>query len=99
MLQTDQTDEASKVSQEEQAEEELSDVPHTHKVVEVPHQQSKVEQAQSEITVGQRTRRQIKPPQRYGFEDMVAYGLQVAEEVDTLEPTTYQEAITSNESA
>ena len=71
----------------------------THKVVEVPHQQLEVQKAQSKITVGQRTCRQIKPPQRYSFEDMVAYGLQVAEEVDTLEPTTYQEAITSTESA
>ncbi|KAJ4720887.1 Retrovirus-related Pol polyprotein from transposon TNT 1-94 [Melia azedarach] len=34
------------------------------------------------------------PPKRYGFEDMVAYALQVAEEVDTdsNEPSTYKEA-------
>ncbi|KAJ4702606.1 Retrovirus-related Pol polyprotein from transposon TNT 1-94 [Melia azedarach] len=34
------------------------------------------------------------PPKRYGFEDMVAYALHVAEEVDTNsnEPSTYKEA-------
>ena len=31
--------------------------------------------------------------------DMVAYALQVVEEVDTSKPTTYQEAMTSNELA
>ena len=40
-----------------------------------------------------------KPPIRYGFEDMVAYALQVAEEVDPHEPSTYKEAVTSTESA
>ncbi|KAJ4703438.1 Retrovirus-related Pol polyprotein from transposon TNT 1-94 [Melia azedarach] len=40
------------------------------------------------------------PPKRYGFEDMVAYALQVAEEVDTdsNEPSTYKEAVTCTES-
>ena len=35
---------------------------------------------------------------RYGFEDMVAYALQVAEEVDKFEPTSIREAITCAES-
>ncbi|KAJ4729013.1 Retrovirus-related Pol polyprotein from transposon TNT 1-94 [Melia azedarach] len=40
------------------------------------------------------------PPKRYGFEDMVAYALQVAEEVDTdsNKPSTYKEAVTCTES-
>ncbi|KAJ4711012.1 Retrovirus-related Pol polyprotein from transposon TNT 1-94 [Melia azedarach] len=40
------------------------------------------------------------PPKRYGFEDMVAYALQVAKEVDTNsnEPSTYKEAVTYTES-
>ncbi|KAJ4704922.1 Retrovirus-related Pol polyprotein from transposon TNT 1-94 [Melia azedarach] len=40
------------------------------------------------------------PPKRYGFEDMVAYALQVAEEVDTNsnESSTYKEAVTYTES-
>ncbi|KAJ4723712.1 Retrovirus-related Pol polyprotein from transposon TNT 1-94 [Melia azedarach] len=40
------------------------------------------------------------PPKRYGFEDMVAYTLQVAEEVDpdSNEPSTYKETVTCTES-
>ncbi|KAJ4728619.1 Retrovirus-related Pol polyprotein from transposon TNT 1-94 [Melia azedarach] len=40
------------------------------------------------------------PPKRHGFEDMVAYALQVAEEVDpdSNEPSTYKEADTCTES-
>ncbi|KAJ4718466.1 Retrovirus-related Pol polyprotein from transposon TNT 1-94 [Melia azedarach] len=39
-------------------------------------------------------------PKRYGFEDMVAYALQVAEKVDTdsNKPSTYKEAVTCTES-
>ena len=40
-----------------------------------------------------------KPPERYGYEDMVAYALQVAEEVDPYEPSTYRDAVTCTESA
>ena len=40
----------------------------------------------------------VRPPTRYGFEDMVGYALQVAEEVDTSEPSTYKEAILSSDS-
>ncbi|KAL1197961.1 Retrovirus-related Pol polyprotein from transposon TNT 1-94 [Cardamine amara subsp. amara] len=39
----------------------------------------------------------IRPPQRYGYEDMAGYALQVAEEVDTYEPSTYREAISGTE--
>ncbi|XP_056860022.1 uncharacterized protein LOC130508500 [Raphanus sativus] len=38
---------------------------------------------------------EVRPPARYRFEDMVGYALQVAEEVDTYEPSTYREAISS----
>ena len=37
----------------------------------------------------------VRPPERYRFEDMVGYALQVAEDVDTYEPSTYREAISS----
>ena len=39
-----------------------------------------------------------KSPNRYGFEDMVAYALQVAEVVDVYEPPTYMEVVTCTES-
>ncbi|GJU24241.1 reverse transcriptase domain-containing protein [Tanacetum coccineum] len=45
-----------------------------------------------------RPRRNSKAHSQFSFEDYVAYALQVAEEVETLEPTTYREAITSKES-
>ena len=38
-------------------------------------------------------KRVTKPPKRYGFEDMAAYALHAAEEIDSNEPATYQEAI------
>ncbi|TXG61042.1 hypothetical protein EZV62_012405 [Acer yangbiense] len=44
-----------------------------------------------------RTRRTIKPPHRYGYADIVAYGLQVAGEV-TDEPKNYQDAVTRKDS-
>ncbi|CAL1356411.1 unnamed protein product [Linum trigynum] len=37
------------------------------------------------------------PPERYGFEDMVAYSFQVAEEVDAGEPQSYREAVSGGE--
>nr|GEV17025.1 hypothetical protein [Tanacetum cinerariifolium] len=43
-------------------------------------------------------RKNTKAPSRYGFKDYVAYALQVAEEVESLELVTYREAITSKES-
>ena len=41
---------------------------------------------------------EVRPPTRYDFEDMVGYALQVAQEVDTSEPSTYKEAILSPDS-
>ncbi|GJT43737.1 retrovirus-related pol polyprotein from transposon TNT 1-94 [Tanacetum coccineum] len=42
--------------------------------------------------------RNEKVPSRFGFEDYVAYALQVAEEVESFEPATYREAVTSKDS-
>lgn len=41
--------------------------------------------------------RQFGRPIRYGFEDMVAYALQVAKEMEFFKPSSYKEAITSKE--
>ncbi|GJR43097.1 kinase-like domain, phloem protein 2-like protein [Tanacetum coccineum] len=43
-------------------------------------------------------RRTKKAPSRFGFKDYVAYTLQVAEEVESLESATYREDITSKDS-
>lgn len=40
-----------------------------------------------------RVRRNIKPPQRYGYADMISYALQVAEDVDLDEPRSFAEAV------
>ncbi|KAK3018232.1 hypothetical protein RJ639_002766 [Escallonia herrerae] len=46
-----------------------------------------------------RPRREIRPPQKYGYADMVAYALSVAESIEVEKPVTYKEAIKSTESA
>jgi hypothetical protein len=46
-----------------------------------------------------RPRRQIRPPQRYGYVDLVAYALTVAEDTVVQESSTYSEAVTSSESS
>nr|GEW43631.1 hypothetical protein [Tanacetum cinerariifolium] len=43
-------------------------------------------------------KRNAKAPTRFGFEDYVAYTLQVTGEVESLETYTYREAITSKDS-
>ncbi|GJY83827.1 putative polyprotein [Tanacetum coccineum] len=45
-----------------------------------------------------RPRRNAKAPSRFSFEDYAAYASQVAEKVESLEPITYREAITSKDS-
>ncbi|GJU69290.1 retrovirus-related pol polyprotein from transposon TNT 1-94 [Tanacetum coccineum] len=45
-----------------------------------------------------RPRRDAKAPSRLGFQNYVAYALQVAKEVESLEPATYREAITLKDS-
>ncbi|CAO2834975.1 unnamed protein product [Amaranthus hypochondriacus] len=40
-----------------------------------------------------------KPTERYGYENVVAYAIQVAEEMDLYEPSTYRDAVTCTVSA
>ena len=47
---------------------------------------------QPKTTTPKKSQRQIKVPKRYDF-DIVSYVLQLAEEIDSFEPVTYQEAI------
>ena len=42
-------------------------------------------------------RREVRPPLRYGFDNMVAYTLSIVEETIQDEPKSYKEAITSRE--
>lgn len=53
---------------------------------------------QHRIALNRARRIRVGPPKRYGFDDMMAYALQVAEEVDTHEPSTYREAVSCSES-
>ncbi|KAK3011603.1 hypothetical protein RJ639_011010 [Escallonia herrerae] len=46
-----------------------------------------------------RSRREIRPPQKYVYADMVAYALSVVESIEVEEPVTYKEAIKSTKSA
>ena len=45
-----------------------------------------------------RERRQTRPPQKYGYSDLVAYALTTAEGMGIHEPSTYTEAVTCVES-
>jgi hypothetical protein len=45
-----------------------------------------------------RDRRQRRPALSYGYVDLVAFALNVADDIDTCEPQSYHEAITSNDS-
>ncbi|KAK3002024.1 hypothetical protein RJ639_021170 [Escallonia herrerae] len=45
-----------------------------------------------------RPTRDIRPPQKYVYADMVAYALSVAESIEVEKPVTYKEAIKSTES-
>jgi hypothetical protein len=56
------------------------------------------EEQNTSIAAG-RQKRQIRPPQRYAYADLVAYALTVAEDTAVQEPSTYSEAITSSEFA
>ncbi|GKB14471.1 RNA-directed DNA polymerase, eukaryota, reverse transcriptase zinc-binding domain protein, partial [Tanacetum coccineum] len=57
----------------------------------LPH----LENEQDRSIAHDRPRRNVKAPTRFG--DYVTYALQVEEEVESLEPTTYREAITSKD--
>ncbi|KAH9685060.1 hypothetical protein KPL70_013801 [Citrus sinensis] len=43
-----------------------------------------------------REMRHIKPPQRYGYTDLIAYALAASHEIDEDEPTSYREALKSS---
>ncbi|KAH9705555.1 hypothetical protein KPL70_011923 [Citrus sinensis] len=43
-----------------------------------------------------RERRQIRPPQRYGYANLIAYALAASHEIDEDEPTSYREAMKSS---
>ena len=43
-------------------------------------------------------RRQIKPPQRYAYANLVTYAISVQESIQRDRPQTYHEAITIRES-
>ena len=58
--------------------------------------QDEVEEPYS-IATG-RERREIRPPQKYGFSDLVAYALTIAEDMGIEEPSTYTEAVSCSES-
>lgn len=44
-----------------------------------------------------RIRRQINPPVRYGYADLICYALNAAEELQDSEPKNFREALESNE--
>ena len=101
--------EAEKGSTDKQVElRDDHDVINVHEHTE--NQEERVEEVQLESTETQppdATKRSIakdpprrvdvRPPERYRFDDMVGYALQVAEEVDTYEPSTYMEAVSCPE--
>ena len=57
---------------------------------------SEVEQPYSIAT--SRERRQTRPPQKYGYSDLVAYALTAAEDMGIHEPDTYSDIVTCGES-
>ena len=74
---------------------------------EKPRPEIKVENQENELAPTQpdlqnykmardRERRVINPPLRFGFDDMVAFALKVAEEIETNDPRNYVEAINCN---
>jgi len=54
------------------------------------------QERQYSIVIG-RARKQICPPKRYIYADIVAYALSVAESIEIPEPSTHKEAISSGE--
>ena len=45
-----------------------------------------------------RERRQIRPARRFAHADIVSFALSVAKDIESQDPITYHEAISSNES-
>jgi len=44
---------------------------------------------QSKTITPRKSQRQIKEPERYGFDNIMSYALQIVEEINSFEPTTY----------
>lgn len=80
-------DESDEPQQEEEVQQLHSEIVQPDPLIASPVQQSLARDRPKRLNFG-------KPPERYGYEDMVAYALQVAEEVDPYEPSTYREAVT-----
>nr|KYP62383.1 Retrovirus-related Pol polyprotein from transposon TNT 1-94 [Cajanus cajan] len=85
----DLLDKFSEASQEEEQSENSS--------ANESHQNAEPDSIQLNPGISQKPKRVIKPPERYGFEDMATYALHAAEEIDSDEPTTYKEAISHPE--
>lgn len=98
-----QVEEQNGVSKQVELDKEASENLQENLQDNVPDQQDAGSNAENEIPqeymlTRDRERRQIKQPQRYEFEDIVAYALNTTESIE-LEPVTYREAVTSKESA
>ena len=66
----------------------------------IPADSQPTEVIHQSLAEGRSRRIGVRPPQRFGYEDMVGYALQVAEEeVDMSELSTYKEAISGCEAA
>ncbi|GAA0182094.1 hypothetical protein LIER_30321 [Lithospermum erythrorhizon] len=73
------------------------DVPQSHSKVEVSVVPPSVEHQSLDLDHPRRENYGV-PPTRYEYEDMLAFALQVAEEVDPHELASYKEAVTGTES-
>ena len=88
----------------DECKSQLQDREDQHTTAESASSNVHPEARQTSIAVDRARRTGVKPPVRYGFEDMVTYALQVADEVEeeepsTGEPFTYREAVSGSESA
>ncbi|XXG70306.1 hypothetical protein AAC387_Pa06g3094 [Persea americana] len=98
----DQNGVSKQVELENEAPEKLqdkvqTDVPVQHHVEEMQSSNEESAVPDDYMLTQDRERRQIKKPQRYGYEDIVAYALNTAESIES-ELVTYRDAITSKES-
>uniref|UniRef100_A0A803P579 Integrase catalytic domain-containing protein n=1 Tax=Cannabis sativa TaxID=3483 RepID=A0A803P579_CANSA len=83
--------------EDEGATDQVDTQEHSHSEIDEheSEEESLVDNSQEYLLVRDRERRQIKPPERFGFADCIAFALASAEEIDTTVPCTYQEAINS----
>lgn len=59
---------------------------------------SDFEEVNSYLLVIDRSRREIKPPLRFGYADLIAYALSVTSDMVESEPESYKEAISCDHS-